>query len=135
MNWKHISATVGGCLAATLGLILWDVFLAIDEIPHNTISELLRDAALRHWWIPMAWGFLGGHFWLNADPAKRPAWVKKPGLPVFGGATFALDVGIGFLLVQQNLVVPVWFSGLLFMLVGPVLGWWFWPQRRRKRES
>ena len=48
------------------GIILWDIYLASDEVDKNTISKLVRDVSDESPMIPFALGVLIGHwFWDN----------------------------------------------------------------------
>ena len=47
-------------------IVVWDIYLASDEVDKNTISELVRDVSDDSPMIPFALGVLIGHwFWDN----------------------------------------------------------------------
>jgi hypothetical protein len=51
-------------LVVAVGLVLWDVFVAAEPTPGDTISEVMLRWALRHPVIPFAIGVVCGHvFW------------------------------------------------------------------------
>lgn len=53
-------------IVASAGLIVSDIFWAVDGIPGNTISEVMLKYALMHPLIPFAFGVLCGHlFWFQ----------------------------------------------------------------------
>lgn len=51
-------------LAATLGLIGYDIWVAIESTPNDTISWIMLSNSLKHPIIAWLWGGLTGHlFW------------------------------------------------------------------------
>lgn len=51
-------------VAISIGLGIWDIFLAADRIKGNTISEVIRSASRRSLMIPFIAGIIIGHwFW------------------------------------------------------------------------
>jgi hypothetical protein len=107
-----------GMWLITTVVIVWDVFLAADKIPGNTISEV---AGLGWAWtystLPLAYGVLTGHlFWhVREKPSYR--LFKLFALIAIGGASIFLD----FLDLYDVIpIVPV--------LIGVPLGRLGWPQ-------
>ena len=128
---KSFLVKFGALVAITVFILIFDVFLAADGVPGNTWSELLRDAGMRHWWIPMAWGFLASHFWWNGD---YPQWHDMWMLWALGVGSLLLNIITAVVMFNHGLVVPVWFNVVMFSGVGPVLGRLFWPQKRKPRR-
>ena len=53
-------------VAMVAGIIVWDIYLASDDVDKNTIRELIRDVSDDSPMIPFAFGVLIGHwFWDN----------------------------------------------------------------------
>ncbi len=124
---KSILKKFGALLGITVVILVWDILLATNQLPDDTWSELLRDAALRHWWIPHAWGFLAAHIWWNG---KRPSGVEQWMVWVWGFGSLFLDIVVAYFLMNGN-VLPVWFNVVMFSVVGPIMGRLLWPQSRR----
>jgi hypothetical protein len=56
--------TSGILIAVTIGLIVWDIFMATNPIQGDTISEIVLNFAFSNPSIPFAFGCLMGHlFW------------------------------------------------------------------------
>ncbi len=102
-------------LLITVGLILWDVFLAADKEPGNTISEVIQQASKRWWIIAYGWGVLAGHFFLTSPVESLPVWTVPISLTAagIGGLVFG---------ATRKLIVPRW----LALIVGAVHGWLLW---------
>jgi hypothetical protein len=59
MTYEHYALI---CIGAAL--IGWDIWLAVDDKPGNTISEIIRRYSRKYLFIPVAIGVLIGHwFW------------------------------------------------------------------------
>lgn len=43
-------------------LIVWDIFVAVDGVAGDTISEIFLFVLSKHPIIPASWGVLSGHF-------------------------------------------------------------------------
>jgi hypothetical protein len=62
MNTKLITSII--MVAVIAVLIIWDVYVAANPVPGDTISEITLNFARRHPVIPFALGFVCGHlFW------------------------------------------------------------------------
>jgi hypothetical protein len=53
--------TIGILIATTLGLVAWDVYVAVNGVRGDTISEILLEFAQKHPVLPFAIGVLCGH--------------------------------------------------------------------------
>jgi len=68
--------TLGIALSIGVFLIVWDVILATDNVPGNTITELVRVFTHDNPWVVFlagllggfTTGFIGGHFWWRPRP-------------------------------------------------------------------
>lgn len=60
----HRRLTIGILAAVTLLLVAWDVYVALEPVPGDTISEVILEAARRRVVVPFLAGVLCGHlFW------------------------------------------------------------------------
>lgn len=76
--------TVVIVLVATIALAAYDVWPMLTEPDGDTISEVLRDWAVRVPFVPAAFGVLCGHWFFPSD-RPRPSW-GPPALAVYGVA-------------------------------------------------
>lgn len=104
------SVTTWVIVAAAAALIVWDIRVAANAIPGDTISELMLAYARAHPWLPFAWGVLSGHlFWPLRGPRPRAlagwrgllaagaavglvAWLSPP-LPPLSAVLLGMPVG------------------------------------------
>jgi len=67
--------TVAGMALVFLSVIAWDIRLAFDGVPGNTISGVVMGEALQHPWVALvvvfALGVLCGHFFWPQDKEAR----------------------------------------------------------------
>ena len=60
-------------LAAIVGLIGWDIYVAMTPVKGDTISEIMLTFAMSHPVIPFAFGVLFGHlFWSQKVDVQKP---------------------------------------------------------------
>lgn len=70
MHWAKLSTLIvmGVC---TAGLIGWDIYVAVNGIKGDTISEILQSWDQDYPMIRFAWGVLAGHlFWPQRKKVK-----------------------------------------------------------------
>ena len=117
---------------ATVVLLVWDVIVANNSAPDDTISELLRD--LSHSWysLPGILGIIMGHlFWNRPQPSyeerlRRFRFVVLP----LGGIMIGRDL--------LNLAVPlpeVPHANLATFGIGFVIGAVWWSQAPAQDKS
>lgn len=102
-------------LAAFIGL---DIYLAVDRLPGNTWSEILRQWAIVTPLIPWIYGILGGHFYHPVDGLDP--WIDPPGniaLLVWLTAVIGL-IGVAFAksgnpISPWTVVIPGFIAGAL----------------------
>ena len=109
--------TILALAAAVLGLIGWDIIVATNDEPGDTISEIVLPFSTKHSSAPSALGVVLGHLFF---PSRResPSW-SIAALAVLGVAATLLDV-FG--------MIPDITPGIP-LAVGAGLGHWLWPQR------
>lgn len=64
--------TIGVIVGAVLGLVGWDVVVATNKKPGDTISEVLLKASKNTPLIGVAWGILTGHLFWPQDKHQHP---------------------------------------------------------------
>lgn len=113
---------MGLIVAVTIIAIGWDFVVALNGIPRDTISEVIKYWARQFPLIAYAWGVLGGHFfWV-----RRAGPIVEYGLPSYTllAATAFLVVYIGIFIKQTGGVYyPYW-----FFVAGIFAGHFIWPQ-------
>jgi hypothetical protein len=135
MEWTQW-LTLGVIIAATLGLIVYDVAVAIEPTPGDTISEILLSFGYRHPTIPWVWGGITGHlFWpmrlLGKEVTPIPfstlgvrwqlyKWVALATLIALTLVLIGLEIGA--ILPAVNPVIP--------LLLGISAGHFGWPQMK-----
>lgn len=106
-----------------IGIIIFvDLYLAFNEIEGDTISEVIKEWAYRHFFVlSWVWGVLAGHLFLTSD---KYLFSQPVSILVLLGLTLALLLfGLltrGVMSVQLQLVL---------LILGTVAGYLLWPQR------
>lgn len=119
MITQNIATLLGLIIVAIL--IVIDIWLAIDNVPGNTWSEILRDLSKRTLFVPWSLGVLLGH-WFHPSNDLRP---------VLGGASIWVLIGVSTVLTIIGLVfclsrkyhIPAWPWALGGTITGSIL----WP--------
>jgi hypothetical protein len=106
--------------ASAVGLIGWDVVVALNTVPGDTISELMQEVGYRVRAIPLALGVVMGHlFFPGKHERPAPAWLT---LGILGVAVGSFD-----------LAFPLKFSPAYPFAVGLPVGWALWPQKPKEK--
>lgn len=84
-------ATIIALLAIVIGLIFYDIYLAVNKIPGDTISEITAHYAKRSLFLPIGLGVLIGHF-LWPTTGSVAGWITLSGLLTVGCAALGLDI-------------------------------------------
>jgi len=108
----------GVMVALFVVLPLWDVWLALDGVPDNTISKVWRTWCARWWVLPWALAGLWGHFHGPPIPGM-PGWVALLLIPCALGL-FAL---CAFRVVRMDEWWVWWMWGALGLCMGALM----WP--------
>lgn len=118
---KLRKTTAALLVISAVGLLLWDIDVATNDVKDDTISELLRDISHRFWILPfMLMGVMGHLFW-NRSGRKK---TFKPGLLI--GASVL--VGSRDLL-NWAVELPTWpYANLVLGVLGFLAGALWWPQ-------
>jgi len=108
----------GGLLAVAIGL---DVWLAADDVPDNTWSELLRLAAYETPVLPWVCGVLMGH-WFHPKDGFQAVLGQPRSIALLIWFTWALFV-IGLAVSSLGLPIPPWIPVVPGLVAGALL----WP--------
>lgn len=108
--------------------MVWDVKVAFNDVPGDTISELIRD--LGHAWysLPYIMGVVMGHLFWNRAPAEMRE--PKEHLRVF----FLYVGGSSALMLTRDVVnhfvgLPAFtYANLILVVIGFAVGATWWPQ-------
>lgn len=108
-------------LIVTLSIwVIWDVFVATNDVKNDTISEITLAVSYVALFIPAAWGVIMGHlFW----PSKSIAYKWPRVWAMWGWGAFVLVMSILKVVPGNMTTVPIVF--LLHFLIGHFL----WPQK------
>lgn len=109
--------------ATTVGLIGYDVFVAVEPTQDDTISEVINLLAADHPILPFAWGVLTGHLFLRKD------WNHEL---LKSNARYGVLAGSGILVTIASFlsIIPDVGAGP-WLLAGTAIGWLFWPQYKQ----
>jgi len=121
-------------LAFVFGLIAWDVFVAVNDVPGDTISEIVLSWTGRFCVVPFAAGVLMGHiFWtLKKKPSR---WFTIPILLAVTALLLVWDI-VTVLKISESLC-KVWLANhpVVPLLAGTVCGHFLWGQPQMIEES
>ncbi len=114
--------TVGAVLIiVTLGMLILEVFLSLNDIEGDSISAIIRGWAYsRNFFITLAWGIVTGHLFLGS---KNPI-IKDDTLSVVVVALLtcvAVIVGCKFKAFKINTVIQ-----FLLFVGGAIIGHFMW---------
>lgn len=117
--------TFGGMVAIIVGIVIWDIFLAVDTIKSNTISGvfLMLGACPA---VPLLFGIISGHcFWPKRG--MRPKPMEAVHIITMVGSVLGLYLWYNF---SNDSVVR--FLGenpiAVFAGIGLPMGHFCWPQ-------
>jgi len=114
-------------LAFVFALIAWDIVVAVNNAPGDTISEIVLSWAGRFCVVPFAAGTLMGHiFWtLEKKPSR---WLTIPILLVVTACLLVWDI-VTVCEISES-ICKVWLAKhpAVLLLVGVVCGHFLWGQ-------
>jgi len=132
-NLRRLTAVLLGGAAVLLGI--YDVAVAYNDVPGDTISELVRD--LSHSWyvLPYAFGIITGHFfWNRAVDQMLP---RPTHLAVF----ITVVLGSCGIVLIRDIINVFWalthydYANLVLVTCGFFVGAKFWPQHLPLKEE
>ena len=119
--------TIGLMLLVTVGLIVWDIIVATNNVPNSidTISGRMKIWGKKSLILPWAWAMLYGHFW---GPLRSGQVLSaKTGVPILilvSWGVFLLSV----YLHKQGITISSWLMFFLILNIGALAGAFLWPQ-------
>jgi len=122
---KEQLSTVGGILAVLVGLVIWDVFLSVDQVEGNTISSVLKMLGNCPT-VPLFFGIIAGHvFWPTRGlrPAYQNAWNYGILIVILVASYLWYNFSFGPVMnfLSENPLA-------VFAAIGMPLGHFLWPQ-------
>lgn len=119
--------TVGLIALVTVGLIVWDIIVATNNIPNglDTISGRMKAWGKQTLLLPWLWAGLYGHFW---GPIKAGQLMPmKVSLPILIFLTWGVTI-VGIWCRQNGITINTWPVFLLVLNLGAIAGACLWPQ-------
>jgi hypothetical protein len=116
-------------IVVVLFLIMWDVYLYIDDQEEN-ISMVIREKARgKLFVITWIWGILSSHLFVSK---KQKKWTIPEPIAI----TILLLVSIIIFLLGRYIPneIPQYMQ-LIFLFFGAITGYYLWPQALSKTES
>lgn len=107
-------------------LMLFNIYLYFNDEKDDTVNFIIKKWAYhKYFFLPMAWGILGGHFFLGSQvPILGPnAWA-----PVILVVILLLAILIVGLKQPKGFVMKPRIQFLL-LIIGVLYGHFFWSQR------
>jgi len=112
--------TVAVILIPLLVWLVWDIYVATNEVPDDTISEIIRDWSHRLYVIPYGLGGIMGHWFVNKERDEgRPSRFK----------TWLLTLPL--VLALSPILPPLQYMNTAFLGIGFCAGALLWPQGPR----
>lgn len=104
---------------STLGIIGYDIWVAVEPTDDDTISEILRGLSYDWGIVPFLWGILTGHLFIKKSWTgyKFKSWWRY----IYLSAS-AIGVGAVSYFDLFSIHPTVWLG------LGAIAGWMFWPQ-------
>ena len=122
---KHTSIII---IIATVALAGYDILPLLTKVDGDTISEVLRDWAPRHPFVPLALCVLIGHWFIHIPGWTRPKHGPKAlallGLLVLAGSLIASSVG-----------VSIWIPAVVTGPIGLALGATLWSLEAPRQDK
>ena len=108
------------CLSIGLGFIIWDIFLATDQVGENTISEIIKYTSYFAPSLAVLLGYLFGHLFMNRPIKAIPYFKFKTSMIILG-----VLILIAFI-ISMFIIIQPW----IYFIISFPLGGIFWTQRR-----
>lgn len=122
MSWTK-TATIVVIIVTTVLVVAWDIYVAVEPTPRDTISKVLLDATRQHPSMAIMIGILLGHLmWPMQIYAELAYW--KISLPI------ASVVWLVFLVLDLTIRLPVSeATPMEYFVAGFYMGHFLWPQQ------
>lgn len=121
---ERLRRATGAILIFPLAVwLVWDVFVATNEVKDDTISEITRDLSHYLYVVPYALGGIMGHFFLN----KKDLGEGRPN-------RFKTWLGtVLFVFVLSFFLPNLHYMNTAMLIAGFVIGAFLWPQGPRSK--
>lgn len=107
-------------------LMLFNMYLYFNDEKDDTVNFIIKKWAYnRYFFLPMAWGILGGHFFLGS---QVPILGQNTWLPVVLVVVLLLAILFVGLKQPKDFVMKPSIQFLL-LIIGVLYGHFFWSQR------
>lgn len=115
--------TIGLIYVVTVVAIVWDIIVAVEPSPGDTISKVALEAFLKHPSSAFVVGGMVGHF-SSTMGGHLPHWWMWMSIPILVVITMAIALMDFKGWIPEYLSVPIW-----FVLFGMVSTYFLWPQK------
>ena len=129
INSKITQITQLLIIIIVLALIMWDIYLYLDDQKEN-LSEMIRENAKgKMFVITWVWGILSAHLFVS----KRE---RKSNIPEHIAITILLLISIIIFLLGRYIPneIPQYMQ-VVFLFFGAITGSYLWPQTLSKQEN
>ena len=114
------------CWIALWALLLWDLYLALDQVHGNTWSEVTRETSRAHPFVPWILGASVGHLFHHRDDLS-PIVDGNAASTIMGVLSLGvLTLGLGGLEFHGWQITTIAAAGLVF-------GYALWPKPRTQK--
>ena len=119
--------TVMIILFSTIGLIVWDIVVAVNDVPNrlDTISGRMRAWGNKTLLFPWAWAVLFGHFY---GPKIHQLMPRLYSISALLALTAVVIIGGIFLRQDGETTLTSWPLFLGILNLGAIAGALLWPQ-------
>lgn len=120
--------TIGLMAVVTVGLIVWDIIVAVNNIPNSldTISGRMKAYGKQALILPWAWAVLFGHFW---GPIKSGQLMSmRTSMPILIFSTWIVLILSIYLRQIDVSITSSWILFFLILNIGAFFGAILWPQ-------
>ena len=116
-------------IVVVLFLIMWDVYLYIDDQEENISMVIRENARGKLFVITWIWGILSSHLFVSK---KEKKWT----IPEPVAITILLLISIIIFLLGRYIPneIPQYMQ-LIFLFFGAITGYYLWPQALSKTEN
>ena len=116
-------------IVVVLFLIMWDVYLYIDDQEENISMAIREKARGKLFVITWIWGILSSHLFVSK---KEKKWT----IPEPVAITILLLISIIIFLLGRYIPneIPQYMQ-LIFLFFGAITGYYLWPQALSKTEN
>jgi len=129
INSKIARITQFFIIVIALSLVMWDVYLYLDDQNENISLVIRQSAKGKLFVITWIWGVLSAHLFVSKKETKR-------NIPEYIAIIILLLISIIIFLLGRYIPdeLPQYMQ-LIFLLFGAITGYYLWPQTLSKQEN